>query len=91
MKRTLLVTTLLLTTAVAQADMFPPSASCHKPYKPYEFTSQYEVDSFKSDVDRYKRCISDFVSSQNDAVEVHQAAASAAIDEWNSYVRYELN
>ena len=73
------------------ADMFAPSHSCSKPYKPYEFTSQYEVDSFNDDVERYKQCIQYFIEEQNDAVTNHQQAAEDALDEWNSFVNYELN
>ena len=73
------------------ADMFTPTPSCSKPLKPYEFTSQWELDSFNDDVQRYKRCIQDFIDEQNEAVETHQQAASDAIDEWNRFVQYELN
>tara|TARA_R110002050_G_scaffold294758_1_gene452876 strand:- start:1869 stop:2153 length:285 start_codon:yes stop_codon:yes gene_type:complete len=75
----------------AWADMFTPSHSCSKPYKPYEFNDQYEIDNFRSEVESYKRCIEDFVEEQNDAAIKHQNAAEEAIDEWNSYVNYELN
>lgn len=73
------------------ADNYSPSHSCRKPIKPYKFTSDWEVEQFKNDVARYKKCISDFVDEQNDAVENHKRAAKNAIDEWNAYVRYELN
>jgi hypothetical protein len=48
----------------ASADMFAPSPSCRKPYKPYEFSSEWEVTQFRDEVQRYKRCISDFVDTQ---------------------------
>lgn len=73
------------------ADTYSPSHSCSKPYKPYEFTSQYQLDSFNDEVEDYKRCINDFIDEQNDAVQTHQDAAEVAIDEWNRFVRYELN
>lgn len=72
------------------ADMFIPSPSCSKPYKPYEFNSQYEIDKFNDDVQRYKNCISDFVDEQNQAATKHQQAANDAIDEWNRFANYEL-
>ena len=75
----------------ASADMFTPSHSCSKPYKPYEFNDQYELDNFKYEVQTYKQCIMDFVDEQKDASRVHQKAAEEAIDEWNNYVNYELN
>ena len=73
------------------ADMFSPSPSCSKPSKPYEPASQWELDNFNDDVEQYKRCISDFVEEQNEAVQTHQQAASDAIDEWNRFVNYELD
>ena len=63
---------------------------CSEPTKPYEFTSQWEVDSFKRDVETYKQCIEDFVDEQNDAVRRHRAAAGEAIDQWNRFVAREL-
>ncbi|CAM4068588.1 hypothetical protein [Vibrio neonatus] len=73
------------------ADIFTPSPSCSKPIKPYEFTSQWQLDSFNNDVQRYKRCIQNFISEQNRAVKTHQQAANNAINEWNRFVQYELN
>jgi len=76
---------------VLQADTFTPSHMCSKPYKPFEFNSQYEVDTFNEDVRRYKQCILDFVEEQNEAIRNHQNAQEEAIEEWNRFVRYELN
>jgi len=73
------------------ADIFSPSHSCSKPYKPYEFTSQYEIDSFNDEVETFKQCINDFIEEMNDASKKHQDAAEEAIDEWNNFVNYELN
>ncbi len=75
----------------ASADIFTPSHSCSKPYKPIEFNDQHEIDNFMNEVEAYKQCISDFVEEQNDAARKHQNAAEEAIDEWNNYVNYELN
>lgn len=75
----------------AAADMFTPSHMCQKPQKPYQFTSQWEVDSFSDAVDRYKRCITDFVEEQTTAANNHSEAIDDAIDEWNRFVRNELN
>ena len=80
---------LILSTALLlQADMFSPSHSCYKPIKPYQFNSQWEVDSYNNDVETYKNCIQDFVDEQNNAIRVHNQAASDAIDEWNSFANY---
>ena len=74
----------------AWADMFAPSHGCRKPLKPYEFTSEFEIESFKSDVDRYERCIDDFVREQKQAAQAHQDAAKEAVADWNRFVRLEL-
>jgi len=63
---------------------------CSKPQKPYKFTSEWEVSSFKSDVEIYKRCIEDFVDEQNEAIKKHRSAANDAIDEWNLFLKYDL-
>lgn len=73
------------------ADTYAPSHMCSKPYKPYQFDSQWEIDNFLAEVERYKHCISDFVDEQHEAARTHQEAASEAIDEWNHFVNYELD
>ncbi len=75
----------------ARADTFQPSHGCSRPYKPCQFNSQWELDRFEDEVEDYKRCISDFVEEQNEAVRKHRQAAEDAIDEWNRNVRHELN
>jgi hypothetical protein len=81
---------LLAVATGAWADDWAPSPHCRKPSKPYRFTSEYEVESFKSDVDAYERCIDEFVRKQQEAAQVHKDAAKRAVDEWNSFVRFEL-
>lgn len=90
-KATLIGATMLAIAFPVMADMFTPSHSCSKPYKPYQFNSQWELDNFNDEVQSFKRCISDFVDEQNEAAQRHQEAASDAIDEWNNFVNYELN
>jgi hypothetical protein len=90
MRKTLLALALSITVSASYADMFTPSHSCSKPYKPYQFTDQYQIDSFQSEVETYKYCIQEFIDEQNDAARKHQDAAQEAIDEWNSFVNYEL-
>lgn len=82
---------LSLTSRMVYADFFEPNHSCSKPYKPYQFNSQYEIDRFNEEVQRYKQCISDFVEKQNDAIRNHSNAADDAINDWNNFVNHELN
>lgn len=88
MKKALIAAILLAVSVPGIADMFTPSNSCYKPSKPYQFNSQWEVDNYNNEVDRYKRCIQDFIDEQNDAAQKHLDAAEEAADEWNRFVRY---
>lgn len=83
------------------ADMFEPNHNCYKPskpFKPYSFNSQWELDNyknqiniFKTEVQTYQSCINRFISQQEDEIQNHQNAINNSIDEWNSFVNYELN
>jgi len=93
MKLEILISLLLITglaPSSVQADNYDSSPSCPKPDKPSVFNSQLELDSFNEDVQKYQRCLYDFVNEQEEAIQRHQRAANVAIDEWNSYVRTEL-
>jgi hypothetical protein len=70
------------------ADSWQPSHSCHKPFKPFRFESQWELDNFRWEVQRYKRCIEEFVEEQEEAIRNHRNAANEAVEEWNRFVRY---
>jgi len=85
------VFSLVATAGNLHADSYSPSHSCYKPSKPYEFTSQWEVDSFNDEVEMYRNCIADFVEEQQEAIRRHSQAAEEAIDEWNNFVNWELN
>lgn len=91
MKKIIIAALLYSIAPSVSADMFQPSHNCTKPYKPYQFNNQWEVDSFNDDVRRYKQCINDFVREQNDAMQAHQDAAEEAVDDWNDFVSLELN
>jgi hypothetical protein len=80
-----------LSTLSAQADSYDSTPSCSKPVKPDAFTSQMQLDGFNSEVQQYQRCLYDFVHEQEEAIQRHQRAANVAIDEWNNFVRMELN
>ena len=90
LEKTLLAICLLFFTASTQADIFSPSHSCRKPYKPYKFNNEWEVQNFKNGVEAYRRCIEDFVDEQSSAARKHQDAADGAIEEWNRFVRFEI-
>jgi hypothetical protein len=81
---------IMITPAFSFADSYQPSHSCHKPIKPISFTSQWELDNFRWEVDRYKRCIEDFVEEQKEAIENHRNGLNEAVEEWNRFVRYNF-
>lgn len=83
-------TSAILFSSFLYADMFTPTVPCSKPSKPYKFNSEYEVTQYFNSIERYKRCISDFVEKQSSEASNHQKAASNAIDEWNRFVKYEM-
>ena len=76
---------------LSQADMFLQSHYCSKPYKPFQFNSEFEFDNFMSEVRQYKSCIDQFVEEQEKAIRNHKDAMQSAISEWNNFVNYELN
>ena len=82
---------IVLTATTVMADSYPPSPSCSKPYKPYKFNSNAEIQNYTNDLEQYKRCIKNFVDEQQQAIEVHKNAATQAIDEWNRFIRLEMN
>jgi hypothetical protein len=71
------------------ADMGSPSHSCSKPkpYDPIEIGSKTDLEMYNDSVNRYKRCIEQFVEEQNKAVKHHHEAALAATEEYNSFVK----
>ena len=71
------------------ADMGSPSNSCSKPkpYDPMENRSRSDLEMYNDSVDRYKRCIDEFVEAQEKAVNRHHEAAQAATEEYNSFVK----
>ena len=82
--------TMLILNFSAQADDSEPGPSCSKPDKPNKFNSQLQLDDYNNDVQKYQRCLYDFVDQQEEAIQRHQRAANVAIDEWNNFVRTEL-
>jgi hypothetical protein len=74
----------------------PPSHHCLRPVRPFEFTSQREIDLYRRDIEAYKNCLRRFIEEQNEAIKRyqeiikrHQEAAKAAGEEWNNFVKAE--
>ena len=88
--RLTLTLSLLLLPGVVSSDLFMDSPSCTEPYKPYEFSDDWEYQNFLNEVDSYRDCISTFVEEQREAAQRHLEAADEAVEQWNRYVQYEL-
>jgi hypothetical protein len=86
----IILSMIIITPAFSFGDSWQPSHDCHKPIKPFSFTSQRELDNFRWEVDRYKKCIEDFIEEQKGAIENHRNALNEAVEEWNRFVRYNF-
>lgn len=68
-----------------------PSHDCSKPtkpFKPYSFNSQWEIDSYNSEVERYNfqlqqylSCIDEYIENANNDIRRIKEKAQEAIDE----------
>ena len=55
-----------------------PECDCKKPYKPYQFNSQYEIDSFNDEVNRYIDCVNEYMeNADNDMKRIKEAKDDA--------------
>jgi len=55
-----------------------PESTCLKPFKPYNFTSQYDIDLYNIQVREYNDCISWYIKGCiNDIKRIKEAAKKA--------------
>ncbi len=87
----IIASALLFLPVISPAHMLSPPHNCSKPSKPYQLNSDYEIESYKSKVKRYKSCLQDFIEEQNNEALKHANAADGAADEWNNYANNGLN
>lgn len=85
------VVMLLLVPILACADAPVPDHGCEAPRRPADDVDEATWNLFLAGVDRYRACISDFVAANRAAAESHYAAANAATQAWNGFVRDSLN
>ena len=85
MKLKTLAVLLVTATSLSVYAEYVSSHSWSEPYKPYQFTTQYEVDTYNDETEEFRTCIEDYIEEQNDAVRDHQRAAEDAIDDWNNF------
>jgi hypothetical protein len=82
--------------AAASNDGSIPRHDCVRPDRPAgDFgrpaDGHERWERFADEVDAYRACISAFIQHNHDAATAHRAAANAATEEWNAFVRGSLN
>ncbi len=80
----------IMTASVAFADA-SATHDCVHPYRPADVSVDADWNVFLGAVDAYRACISTFVDHNYQASDQHRIAANAATNEWNAFVRAELN
>lgn len=55
--------------------------SCRKPIKPYDLSDEYAVDSYNSDLERYTRCMREYLEGADNDIRRIKEAAEEAIAE----------
>ncbi|BCD83699.1 hypothetical protein PSm6_01060 [Pseudomonas solani] len=76
---------LLLISPAVFAESATPHHDCKRPDVPAQFRDEAHRDQFTRDVDSYNKCITAFVTEQNEAVRKHREAALKATEEWNAF------
>jgi hypothetical protein len=73
-----------------------PQHKCQKPERP-EYMNRGNAQQFSQVVERYKKCISEFIEQQNALAKQHQQkaqqhnqAASDTLNEWNQFISEDI-
>ena len=64
---------------------------CAAPNRPADDVPEPVWQAFKADLHAYRECMSQFIRDNHDASDRHRAAANQATEQWNAFVRAELN
>ncbi len=91
MKKIIYSLLFLSISSICLADSYEPNNYCSKPYKPSNFNSRYEMNTYLDEVEEYKQCLNDFIEEQNEGINNHKRAINDAILDWNDFVNYQLN
>ena len=73
------------------ADSSPPKPSCTKPDNPGTLASDVRMKGFQKEVDSYRDCVNKFAQEQKTAAETHTTAGNKAIEDFNLFVKTEMN
>jgi hypothetical protein len=90
MKRLLIAGTLLAASAAfAQAPADIPKPSCDKPQMPGEMmrSDPSVTKRFNADLDKWTKCMKDYIDERQKAMKANEDAANAAIKDYNETVK----
>jgi hypothetical protein len=73
------------------ADTTEPKHSCVKPDHPGELASEARMKGFQKEVNDYRDCVNKFAQEQRAQAEAHTVAGNKAIEEFNAFVKTEMN
>ncbi len=79
LRKVILISIFVFIPVLVYSDLFTPFHYCHKPFKPFSFTSEWQIKQYKNDVQQYKNCIIDFANEQLDAARKHLEARAVKI------------
>lgn len=61
-----------------------PKHTCSKPYKPYSFSGQYEVESYTHQYENFIECIKTYVENARNDISRIRESSNDAVSEANS-------
>jgi hypothetical protein len=73
------------------ADSAAPKHNCTKPSHPGTLASEARMKGFQTEVNEYRDCINKFAQDQRALGETHMSAGNKAIEEFNDFVKAEMN
>ena len=89
--RKVIVLCLAFSSTFAFGHTEPPTHACIQPMRPPDKNDADVWNQFIDQVDSYRSCMNAFIAENHEAAERHRAAANAATEEWNTFVRSSLN
>jgi hypothetical protein len=85
------IITLICITIPVMADTTPTKHNCTKPTHPGSLASDVRMKGFQQEVNNYRECISKFADEQKKQIKLHEDAGNAAVEEFNTFAKNELN
>lgn len=69
----------------------PEPARCSAPARPHDDQNDVLWQQFLDDIEQFRACVQNRMQAEEQAASAHQAAARAAVEDWNTFVRTSLN